>query len=219
MSSPPPRPSVTVSPRDRDLVRLYWPVELRPAFDALFGIDDAMGDVVARSTQPALGAVKLAWWRERLQELDQGQVPAEPRLKSAASELLPKGVTGEMLAGLEDGWATLLEEEPEAERVGARGALLFGIAASLLGELDSCLDPAGRLFAYEQAGRAGQASLPPPTKELQALARHRFSRRLRPLTAFARLAARDARQAPTTEAEGTPGRALALVVHRLTGRI
>ena len=32
--------------KDRDLVRLYWPVALRPAFDALFGIDDALGDVV-----------------------------------------------------------------------------------------------------------------------------------------------------------------------------
>ena len=46
--------------RDRDLVRLYWPVELRPAFDALFAIDDAMADVVASSTQPALGAFYVA---------------------------------------------------------------------------------------------------------------------------------------------------------------
>ena len=36
-----------------------------------------MADVVARSTEPALGAIKLAWWRERLEELDDGKVPAE----------------------------------------------------------------------------------------------------------------------------------------------
>jgi len=50
---------------DRDLVRLYWPAELRPAFDALFSLDDALADVVARSSEPMLGAIKLAWWRER----------------------------------------------------------------------------------------------------------------------------------------------------------
>ena len=33
--------------RDRDLVRLYWPVDLRPTFDALFDLEDAFADVVA----------------------------------------------------------------------------------------------------------------------------------------------------------------------------
>ena len=74
--------------RDRDLVRLYWPVELRPAFDALFAIDDAMAEVVASSSQPALGAIRLAWWREALERLDNGPPPAEPRLQAASSRSL-----------------------------------------------------------------------------------------------------------------------------------
>ncbi len=48
-------------------------------------------DVVMRLTQPALAAIKLAWWRERLEEMDKGSVPAEPRLAAVARELLPKG--------------------------------------------------------------------------------------------------------------------------------
>ena len=76
-----------------------------------------MADVVVRSTQPALAAIKLAWWRERLEELDQGKVPAEPRLQAAAKELVPRGITGAELAGLEDGWAALLEELPGSQRV------------------------------------------------------------------------------------------------------
>jgi 15-cis-phytoene synthase len=76
---------------DRDLVRLYWPVELRPAFDALFAIDDALGEVVASSTQPALGAIRLAWWRDALERLDTSAPPPEPRLQAAASLLLPRG--------------------------------------------------------------------------------------------------------------------------------
>src|SRR5919107_5615783 len=117
MWSRPPRRSPIVELRDRDLVRLYWPVELRPAFDALFDIEDAMADVVTRATEPALAAIKLAWWRERLEELDRGQVPAEPRLQAAAAELLPRGVSGAELAELEDGWATLLDEQPHLDRV------------------------------------------------------------------------------------------------------
>src|ERR671918_1744417 len=101
MSSPPQRPSVTAEPRDSDLVRLYWPAELRPAFDTLFAIDDAMGEVVARSTQPALGAIRLAWWRERLEELDQGAAPAaEPRLRAIARQLVERGITGKELSQL-----------------------------------------------------------------------------------------------------------------------
>ena len=43
------------------------------------------------------------------------------------------------------------------------------------------------------------------------LAGHRFPRRLRPLTALARLAARDVKQAPAIEPEATPGRAARLL--------
>jgi len=93
------------------LVRLYWPAELRPAFDALFAIDDAMADVVVRSTEPRLAAIKLAWWRERLEELDDGKVPAEPRLQAAAEHLLSRGVTGAELSRLEDGWLMALQTE------------------------------------------------------------------------------------------------------------
>src|SRR5215218_8523335 len=106
---------------DRDLVRLYWPVELRPAFNALFGIDDAMAEVVASSSQPALGAIRLAWWREALERLDTNAPPPEPRLRAAAAELLSRGIRGADLAGLEDGWAALLDEHPDIERIGRRG--------------------------------------------------------------------------------------------------
>lgn len=204
--------------RDRDLVRLYWPVELRPAFDALFAIDDAMGDVVANATEPALAAIKLAWWRERLQELDQGKVPAEPRLQAAADELLTRSISGASLAELEDGWATVLEAEPDIERVGDRGAKLFAMASSLLGVSDPKITTAGRLFAQEAVRRRGLMSVHWPMDELYALARHRFPRRLRPLTALAALAARDSKRTEK-EAEGTPGRAWTLLKHRLTGRI
>lgn len=221
MSSRPRKPfAIADPPSDRDLVRLYWPAELRPAFDALFDIDAAMADVVARSTQPALGAVKLAWWRERLEELDAGKVPAEPRLQAAARELLARGIAGAALAGLENGWAALLDESPDGERMRERGSRLFGIAAALLGSSDEALAAAGRLFAQAQLARRGLVDAHYPKGGLGRLGRHRFARRLRPLTALAALAARDfeRREAPF-EIEGTPGRAWTVLRHRLTGRL
>lgn len=175
--------------------------------------------MVTSSTQPALGAIRLAWWREALERLDAKPPPPEPRLQAAAAELLPHGVTGAMLAELEDGWATLLDEEPDIERVGERGVRLFAIAAKLLGAGDERLETAGRLFAQEQVGRLRLMRVNYPMAELRMLGRHRFPRRLRPLTALARLAARDVKQAPAIEAEATPGRAAALLSHRLFGTV
>ena len=210
-------PDVAGLPRDRDLVRYHWPAELRPAFDALFGIDDALADVVMTSTQPALGAIRLAWWREALERLDTNSPPPEPRLQAVAVELLPRGVTGVMLAELEDGWAALLDDEPDIERIWARGAKLFKIGSQLLGADDPLLAIAGRLFANGQVARKRLLDVHFPTEELHQLAGHRFARRLRSITALARLAARDARQSPAIEPEATPGRAVALLSHKLFG--
>ncbi len=201
---------------DRDLVRLYWPVDLRPAFDALFAIDDVMAQVVASSTQPALGAIRLAWWREALERLDRDPPPPEPRLQAVAAHLLPQGIAGTAIADLEDGYATLLDEEPDSDRLGAGGACLFAIGASLLSADDPRLDEAGRLHAFARAARLGLAAIPAEAR-IGSLAGYRFSRALRPLTAFARLAARDHARAPTLETEATPARALALLAHRLSG--
>ena len=105
------------------------------------------------------------------------------------------------------------------ERIAGRGTRLFAIGAKLLGADDRRLDLAGRLYAYELAKRRQLAAVPYPTEEMHMLAGHRFPRRLRPLTALARLAARDVKQAPAIEPEATPGRAAALLSHRLFGTV
>ena len=211
------------------MVRLYWPADLRPAFDALFAIDDAMADVVARSTEQRLAAIKLAWWRERLEDLDDGKVPAEPRLQAAARELLPRGVSGGELAELEDGWLARLRTEDcgddEIEEFQPRGRRFFSLAARLLGGWHDPLADAGAAWALADLARRG-VNWPTRTHLLlhagflvEAVDNYRFPRRLRPLTMFSALARRDAVQKPQLEPEATPGRALALLRHRLTGRI
>lgn len=171
-----------------------------------------MADVVAQSTQPALAAIKLAWWRERLEELDEGKVPAEPRLQAAAEELLARGVSGAELAKIEDGWAALLDEQPDETRIAARGARLFAVGAALLGtEASDDVDRAGRLFASIDVVRRGLSDAVPTLPDLGQVV---IARPLRPLTALSALASRG-----PLEPEATPGRAWALLRHRLTGRI
>ena len=200
-------------------MRLYWPVDLRPAFDALFDVDDALAAVVERATEPALGAIKLAWWRERIEELDTGTVPAEPRLRAVAAELLPRGVRGADLAELTDGWGALFDEQPDTKRIAEGGARLFAIAARLLGATDPLIEPAGRLYGSMKVARGGLMAMHSPADELQQLSAYRSPKQLRSLTALAALAARDARRPPPFEPEATPGRSWALIRHRITGKI
>lgn len=203
---------------DRALVLRQVSDEVRPGLEALFQIDAAMGDIVARATQPALGAAKLAWWRERLEELDISPPPAEPRLKAASENLLPRGVSGAELSKLEDGWVSLLEEQVDPVRIADRGSTLFRLAARLLGGDDDRIADAGALYALVSVGRRG---VPELVEEGHApasrLAGHRFPRVLRPLTALTRLAARDLKSGEPFEAEGSPPRLAAMLRHRWSG--
>lgn len=208
-------------PNDRDLVRLYWPVELRPAFDALFALDDALAEIVARSNEPALGAIKLAWWRESLEKLDGAPPPPEPRLQAAALELLPIGLSGAALGSLEEAWALLLmkgEQDDFMRGVALRGPRLFTLAARLLGvAMNDELDDAAQCFAAADLGRRGIFDLAP--RKLRR-SKVQVPRNLRPLTMLAALAGRDMRKGgPPFAPEATPGRAWALLRHRLTGRL
>ena len=177
-----------------------------------------MAEVVARSSEPTLAAIKLAWWRERLEELDEGKVPAEPRLRAAAKELLPRGVSGADLATLGENWWLLLQthNQPTFMRgVAGRGPSIFALAARLLGvPIDEHLGDAPQSFAAADLGRRRIWDLVPLKFDRW---RDRVPRRLRPLTAFAVLARRDMRSGPPFEAEATPLRAWALFWHRLTG--
>ena len=179
-----------------------------------------MGDVVQRAREPALGAIKLAWWRERLEELDQGKVPAEPRLQAAAKDLLPRGVSGRELSELEEGWARLLEENGPKSFIlsaGARGPVLLRLAAKLVDPSNDCdLASSGTEFAFVDLARRGIVDV--HAQRFQGK-QPRYPRRLRPVTALWALARRDQKiGGPPFEPEATPGRAWALFWHRLTGK-
>ena len=185
--------------------------------------DLALADVVSTSSDPRLGAIRLAWWRERLDELDEGKLAAEPRLQSVSTELLPRGVSGRELTQLEDAWLPLLEPfpwgDPQAEALIQRGRLLFGIGARLLGSAPEEAEQAGALWSLVDGAQhctdpQSQELLRQRAAALLATMRRPLPRRLRVLTVLAALAAADL----IREGSGIK-RVSAAVRHRLMGSL
>ena len=138
-----------------------------------------------------------------------GSIPRRRRpsrgCKPRAAELLPRGIKGEELAALEEGWATLLDESPDARLVEERGAALFGLGARLLGASARRADrPRAGLYAADGRQRGAACTI-------SAARRNRRSERLaippslRPLTGLASLGRRDSVRAGASEPEATPG--------------
>lgn len=189
-----------------------------------------MGEVVRTTREAMLGPIRLAWWRERLEDLDQGlAAPAEPRLRQVQNELLPRGVSGHDLAGLESGWLRLFDPLPwgaeTSEAIWLRGNLLFGLGGRLLATGDEELQRAGGLWALVDVARhcSDASSREMLLRQARAFAQKlggtRFPVRVRPLSMLAALAIRDCSRGEPMEQEGTPSRAAAMLRHRLGGRL
>jgi phytoene synthase len=161
----------------------------------------------------------MAWWRERLEELDKGvEAPAEPRLQAVATELLVRGISGQELSQLENAWLPLLEPFPwggaQSEALKLRGRILFGIGARLLGDMARETEPAGVVWSLVDG--AHHCSDPQSRDHLLSEARtvklEAIPQNIRPLTILGALAAVDA------AGSGNAARVAAALKHRLTGR-
>lgn len=193
---------------------------------ALWSLDEAFGRVLATGREPMVGRIRLAWWREALERLDGAPPPAEPVLQAVAARLLPAGLSGARLAAMEAGWAAALGDQPlepvEIETyAAARGGLLFGFTAELLGAPDHPVGAAGAVWALVDLAR--HSSEPSDVAALLAAAGRqrlptRWPRRLRPLGMLAVLAQRDLKHEPERwEPPGAPPRTARMLRHRLTG--
>jgi 15-cis-phytoene synthase len=190
----------------------------------LWNLDLAFADVISTSSDARLGAIRLAWWRERLEELDQGKgPPPEPRLQAVASELIPLGVEGGELSRLEDAWLPLLEPFPwgpaQAEGMRLRGRILFNVGARLLGDDSDAPGDAGELWSLINASQhcsdpISRRMLAQEASTALATQRGQLPRCVRPLTILAALGAAD-----LVRAGSGLGRLSAAVRHRLFGTL
>ena len=212
---------------DRILALSYIPARVRPAVEALLQLDAALGAVLTGGRDPLLSQIKLAWWRDALEQLDAGgRPPAEPVLEAIAAHVLPLGVSGTELSGMELGWTLLLTPDPltpdELDRFAkARGGLLFRFSARLLGAESADVDAGGEAWALIDLARHSGSEVDAEAAMAAAAARRwsTWPSPLRPLGMLAMLAARDAARGTSGwEIQGSPARMLRMLRVRLLGR-
>lgn len=211
---------------ERRLALAYVPAARRAAVDALWRLDLALADVLASGRDPMISRIRLAWWRESLERLDREAPPAQPVLEAVAARLLPAGLPGAALAGMEEGWAVLADADAlEAEAIEThavrRGGLLFALTARLLGGDPALASRGGEAWALVDLAR--HTSREEEAQAALAAARARagsgpWPSRLRPLGMLAGLARGDAEAGLPLPAQASPRRVLRMIGHRLTGR-
>jgi phytoene synthase len=101
-----------VTDPDKMLGLAYASSAMRPVLKAVLLLDEALGQVVAGTREPMIGRIRLAWWRERLEALSQGEAaPDEPVLKMVQAQLSSQQIAA--LGALVDGWEVLLDDPLE----------------------------------------------------------------------------------------------------------
>lgn len=219
------KPPIT-DPRqgERALAISYALASARPALTTLLALDSVLGGVVRTTREPLLGQIRLTWWHDALLALDERPPPPEPVLAALAAEVLPRGVTGAVLAASVDGWEVLLTEPLDGEalrRFGAgRGGGLFRAAAAVLDVQPETVAGAGEGWALadlalhlSDTATASQARAL-ATGYMEAAFSRRWPRNARALGALALLASADLAGIPPA----SPRRVGRLLRHRLTGR-
>jgi phytoene synthase len=206
---------------DRYLAALYAPAAVRPALLALHALDLELAEVVRTTTEPMLGQIRLAWWREQLQALDAGARPAQPVLAALADHLLPAGVSGASLEPLEDAWLALLADDLAA--YAEARAVLFAAAARLLaGAPVPGIEALGAGWALVDLARSGREIAAEALADAERLlAPPRVDGPARQLAGLAALARRDLaelRAGRLPGARGTPGRQARLLWSIVSGR-
>ncbi|RYD56338.1 MAG: hypothetical protein EOP60_05230 [Sphingomonadales bacterium] len=209
---------------------LSYAGEGRGALAALLALDDSLATLLRTTREPALGQMRLAWWREGLERLDTAPPPAEPVLQAIAADVMPRGVSGASLVPIVHGWEVLIEEEhlgaDALRRFGEGRGALFVVAARAMaataadpvaaaGQGWALADLARNLGADAEADEARRQATP----LLEAAAAARWSRQGRALGALAHLARMDMAVPHGSPPEtGSPRRVGRLLWHRLTGR-
>jgi 15-cis-phytoene synthase len=124
-------------PNDPDLgfALQHVPAGQRVAVAALWALDEQLGQIVATTSEPMVGQMRLLWWREALESA----VSGHPVLDGLTS-LEAVGIDRASLAVLVDGWEALLDPLPlDAEQLDAyaegRGTQLFALTSQILGRM------------------------------------------------------------------------------------
>ncbi len=215
---------VTVSDPDRVLAMGYAMRVNRGLLSTLFAFDARMAQIVRSARDPVLGQLRLAWWRNQLEQDQQG--PTDPLI----SDILALGGDVSHWSSMVSGWECLLDDMPLSQDVllryaSGRGGSLFEIAYEEAGLCDNAdfmrVGQGWALadFAFRCSDqRTAECALLLSRKSFVALRTVKRVPRLRPLVVLAGLTARDARDGlPRRIPLGAPRRMARAMRYALAG--
>jgi 15-cis-phytoene synthase len=202
---------------DVTIALAYARADLRKDFEALIALDAQLGQIVRTAKEPMLARIRLAWWREQLEGLNEAPLPADPILQAVRVLLQRHDVNGGALAPMVNGWETLLEGPPFAEAAlaeyaGGRGGTVFEMANRIAQsgggtEIRSC----GEAWARNDLVRSSGFGV---ARKCAVL----IPKALRPFAILARFAERDAADGPERRARpGSPRRMMQAAGYALFG--
>ncbi|MFM5923999.1 MAG: hypothetical protein ACKOPG_07440 [Novosphingobium sp.] len=184
-------------PVEQRLALAYATRQSRPLFLGLFALDARLGAVVRQASEPVLGQIRLAWWRERLEAPAGAAVPGEPLLALLGQWQEYRSA----LAPLADSYELLLEPETLGPGAIRRFAELRAAAcdalARRLGEAASAAAARRAGQAWAATDLAGKLSDPAEVEQARTIAgecdwsRQRLPGSMRPLAVLFGLARRD----------------------------
>lgn len=141
------------------LLMAYAPPQERVWQGLVWALDERLAGVVRTVREPAIAAIRLAWWRDALVHADQSKGRGEPLIEAWRTHEHNADIPS-LVDHLIDGWTVLLETEELTMSAlhayaEARGSALFSLLAAkasdgapsveLMGALWTMWDLAGHL--------------------------------------------------------------------------
>lgn len=115
---------ISTLPTEQRLALAYAPAASRSRFLATLALDARLAAITREGREPALMQLRMAWWREKLEQAGPGRRSPEPLLDIVASSFAEPAE----LVALVDGWECLAAGQTSgrrlAELVAARAAVL-----------------------------------------------------------------------------------------------
>lgn len=147
-------------PAELELALAYTPVAVRERLRTYFALDQRLARIVAATTEPMLGQMRLAWWRDQLGS-DFGVRPSGDAVLEAVGDHWQGSEAA--LIQLVDGWEVLIVSEhlgadEISDYASGRGAPFTGIAGSLVEPAKSDVKTAASRWIFADA--ASQISDP-----------------------------------------------------------
>ncbi|MDA5193955.1 phytoene/squalene synthase family protein [Govanella unica] len=125
--------------RDRYLTALFAPAGLRPALHALYGFNLDIARIAVLVSEPMIGEIRLAWWREAIEGIYTGSVRHHEVIEALAPVIARHDLPQAAFERMIDARTAELEAVPFAslaeleEYAGASAAPLMDLAARVLG--------------------------------------------------------------------------------------